>query len=196
MTKILLSGNEYSVSPKAKSFLSSYVARVQKYVELKNIGIEYAQDIEMRIAERLEQLTSEATEGNAIQIVNELGEPEDIFSDIEKNKTHTTAADILKDQLKTPLYRDSSRGILFGVAAGLGNRWEIDPLYIRLVFLASSFVYGIGIWAYVILAVLMKNRPSETSGSQKNKNPEPTANSPKIELSEISSNVQSIFQGV
>lgn len=160
MSSIHLSGKEYPVSTGAKSFLASYLERVKKYVENRKIGIEYAQDIEMRLAERLGVLGHEASEKDAVKIVNELGEPEDIFADVSKKETFGSTAETIRTELRNPLHRDSSKGILFGVAAGLGDRWGIDPLYIRLAFLALFFFYGTGVFLYIALAILMKNQPS------------------------------------
>jgi phage shock protein PspC (stress-responsive transcriptional regulator) len=61
--------------------------------------------------------------------------------------------------LGAPLVRDGKNGILFGVAAGIGKRWDIDPIYVRLAFLVGSFFY-VGFFAYVALIFLMEKDPS------------------------------------
>lgn len=60
--------------------------------------------------------------------------------------------------MKTPLYRDSSKGMIFGVCAGLGEKFDVDPFFIRLLFVFLFFFYGTGVLAYLALAVLMKDR--------------------------------------
>lgn len=60
--------------------------------------------------------------------------------------------------MKTPLYRDSSKGMIFGVCAGLGEKFDVDPFFIRLLFVFFFFFYGTGVLAYLALAVLMKDR--------------------------------------
>ncbi|MFZ3233718.1 MAG: PspC domain-containing protein [Patescibacteria group bacterium] len=64
----------------------------------------------------------------------------------------------MKENIKSPLYRDSSKGIIFGVCAGLGDKFEIDPFFIRLLFVFLFFFYGTGVLAYLVLALLMKDK--------------------------------------
>lgn len=57
--------------------------------------------------------------------------------------------------LKTPnIYRAvrSKNGIIAGVCQGLGERNEIDPMFLRLGFLVSFFFFGTGLLLYIILA--------------------------------------------
>lgn len=115
MPSIAFSGKEYPVSERADPFLKSYVLRVRRYVETNGLGDEYAKDIEDRIAEKLASLGAEASETDAIKIVNELGEPEDIFLGVPKKErgTFDSVAGSVRSNLKSPLYRDSSKGIIF-----------------------------------------------------------------------------------
>lgn len=46
---------------------------------------------------------------------------------------------------------------LSGVAAGLAEYLDLDPVLVRVLFLASLFVGGSGLLAYVVLAILMPN---------------------------------------
>lgn len=64
----------------------------------------------------------------------------------------------MRSNLKSPLYRDSSKGILFGVCAGLGEKFDVDPFFIRLLFVFLFFFYGTGVFAYLVLAILMKDK--------------------------------------
>src|SRR5262245_17666805 len=59
------------------------------------------------------------------------------------------------------LRRDPERGIIGGVAAGIARRVGIDPILIRVGFVAMTFVGGIGLVAYVLGWALM---PAEGSG--------------------------------
>lgn len=72
MASILLSGKEYPLPENAAAFLKSYLERVRRYVELHSLGAEYAQDIENRIAEKLDPLGSGISEKDAVKIVNDL----------------------------------------------------------------------------------------------------------------------------
>lgn len=53
------------------------------------------------------------------------------------------------------LYRNRSRRILGGVAAGIGDYVGLDPVVIRLLFVVLSLINGIGIIIYVTLWLLL-----------------------------------------
>jgi signal transduction histidine kinase len=59
------------------------------------------------------------------------------------------------------LRRDPTRGVLAGVAAGLANRIGIDPLIVRVGFIAASAAGGFGLVVYVVLWLLMPGEGSE-----------------------------------
>jgi phage shock protein PspC (stress-responsive transcriptional regulator) len=53
------------------------------------------------------------------------------------------------------LMRSTSDRMLFGVAAGLANYFNVDPILIRLLFIILTVTQGYGLLIYVILALLM-----------------------------------------
>ena len=60
------------------------------------------------------------------------------------------------------LYRSKRDRLLFGVCGGLGEYFNIDPVIIRVIFIIAIFFGGLGILAYIILAIVV---PSENSVS-------------------------------
>ena len=54
--------------------------------------------------------------------------------------------------------RDSYNGILGGVCEGLGKYFSIDPVIIRLMFIATSLMLGGGILTYVIAWIIIPDR--------------------------------------
>jgi len=54
-----------------------------------------------------------------------------------------------------PFQRDTRRGIIGGVAAGLASYFDVDPLLVRLGFVFLTFLNGLGILFYVICWVLV-----------------------------------------
>lgn len=59
------------------------------------------------------------------------------------------------------LYRSRKDRVIFGVCGGLGKYFSIDPLIIRLVFLALLFGGGAGLIIYLLAALLIPSDPSE-----------------------------------
>ncbi|KHL26401.1 recombinase RecF [Croceibacterium mercuriale] len=52
---------------------------------------------------------------------------------------------------------DKANGKLMGVCAGLANRFEVDPLWIRLLFVIGTLVgFGSFILIYLAIALLVK----------------------------------------
>lgn len=53
------------------------------------------------------------------------------------------------------LYRSSDERILAGVAGGIGRYFNVDPLFIRLIFVLLALVQGLGILLYVIFIFII-----------------------------------------
>ena len=52
--------------------------------------------------------------------------------------------------------KDMSRSVMFGVCAGMAKQMGIDPLWIRLGFILAFIHLGLGLFIYIILALLME----------------------------------------
>lgn len=55
------------------------------------------------------------------------------------------------------LYKGEKK--IFGVCSGLGEYFEIDPTVVRLIFLGALLLFGTGVLLYIILAVIMPDKP-------------------------------------
>jgi len=53
------------------------------------------------------------------------------------------------------LRRDPARGVLGGVCAGLAREFGVDPLVVRVAFVAVAFAGGLGVALYVLAWVLL-----------------------------------------
>jgi phage shock protein C len=58
------------------------------------------------------------------------------------------------------LYRSNKERMIAGVCGGLAQYFNLDPVIVRLAFVLSIFLGGLGIIAYIILAIVV---PSERS---------------------------------
>jgi phage shock protein C len=54
-----------------------------------------------------------------------------------------------------PFRRDTQHAVLGGVAAGLGDYFEVDPLLVRLGFVFLVFANGLGLLFYVVCWLLV-----------------------------------------
>ncbi len=63
--------------------------------------------------------------------------------------------------------RKSSRDrVLFGVAGGLAEHFDVDSTLVRLVFILTIFAGGLGVITYLALALLMPQPESTSSRPQ------------------------------
>lgn len=60
------------------------------------------------------------------------------------------------------LFRSRTDRMIWGVCGGLAAYFDIDPVIVRLLFVLSIFLSGLGILAYIILAIVV---PLETSAA-------------------------------
>jgi phage shock protein C len=61
------------------------------------------------------------------------------------------------------LYRSSKDRMLFGVCGGLGQYFNIDPVIVRVIFVITIFFGGLGIIAYIIMAIVVPNENSKAA---------------------------------
>ena len=57
------------------------------------------------------------------------------------------------------LYRSVADRKLAGVCVGLGEYFDLDPVFFRLMFLFSVFFGGLGAIAYVLMWIMVPERP-------------------------------------
>ena len=53
------------------------------------------------------------------------------------------------------LYRSKKKRVIAGVCGGLGEYLGVDPVIIRVVWIALALAYGAGILAYIIAWILI-----------------------------------------
>ena len=62
------------------------------------------------------------------------------------------------------LYRSRENAMLAGVCGGIGEYFDIDPTLVRLAWVVLGFCGGVSIWAYIISAVIIPQRPQYIEG--------------------------------
>ena len=60
--------------------------------------------------------------------------------------------------MKKRLYRKPKEGILFGVCAGIGDYFNIDPVIIRIIWMLTLIWYGTGMIAYILGCFLIASK--------------------------------------
>ncbi len=65
--------------------------------------------------------------------------------------------------MEKKLYRSRDDRIIFGVCGGLANYFDIDPVIVRIVAVLLVFASGVGILAYIILAIIIPLESSQVT---------------------------------
>lgn len=57
------------------------------------------------------------------------------------------------------LYRSNQNSVIGGVAGGIGEYFNIDPVIIRVLFFVTVFSGGIGVLIYLVMWVIVPSQP-------------------------------------
>ena len=170
---INISGIIFHIEEDGYETLKKYLDSINRYFSTFEDSSEILADIESRIAEiflsklneEKQVITSEdvsvlmATMGsvNDFRAVEEPAEAETAsFSGTTTSGGETfTAGAAATYVAPKQLFRDQKRKILGGVCAGLGNYFNVDPLWIRLLFAALLFAYGLTAVVYIIMWIIV-----------------------------------------
>jgi phage shock protein PspC (stress-responsive transcriptional regulator) len=151
--KINISGTIFHLDEDAYDKLKIYLDKIHHYFEKKTGGSEIIKDIELRIAELFQlKLTGNKqviTLEDVKEVIQQLGEPED-FSEEDEDERKTKREEPVKK-----LYRDPDNSVLGGVASGIGNYINIDPVWIRLLFILLMLAYGVIGIIYILLWLII-----------------------------------------
>lgn len=167
---INISGIIFHIEEDGYENLKKYLDSINRYFSTFEDSSEILADIESRIAEIfLSKLNAEKqviTAEDVTSLIATMGSVSD-FRAVEdsEGKETTTGSGTSSEAFDTgskstyvppkQLYRDQKRKILGGVCAGLGNYFNVDPLWIRLLFAALLFVYGITALIYIVMWIIV-----------------------------------------
>jgi phage shock protein PspC (stress-responsive transcriptional regulator) len=161
--KTILNSQSFELSDTSSTFLTKYLERMKQFIVKNNIEIEVYEDIEERVAEIFSEEQNESiTDKVVINIVNEIWEPDEIFSELIENspkekKEKSDFKDFFSNKSKE-FTRDSKKGIFFWVCYGIAQKYNLDPLLIRLFFIFWAFLGWMTILLYLVLILLLPNR--------------------------------------
>jgi phage shock protein PspC (stress-responsive transcriptional regulator) len=161
--KINLNQRLFDLDADAYEKLKQYLDSLRNiFQKTPNEADEILQDIEQRIAEILEEKLKSSKQVVTLSDIDEvilmMGTAEDFARDAEMNNDNEDYQQSSKsrsnaefDRQHRRLYRDIENNIIGGVCSGLASYFNIDPVWIRLAFIALLFFEGLGFIAYIIL---------------------------------------------
>ena len=149
---INLGGMIFHVDEDAFNKLENYMSVIKQQFEGTTGGHEIINDIETRIAELFKERTTEAKEVVTIEdvdaVIEIMGEPEDYMDEDTRQAQEYSAAKSATRNRR--VFRDPDNRVIGGVSSGLAAYFNIDPLWLRLLFLILFFA-GPGFLIYIIL---------------------------------------------
>jgi phage shock protein PspC (stress-responsive transcriptional regulator) len=153
---INISGIFFHIDEKAYEILNDYLETLKQHFASTESGDEILQDIETRISEILQSKLDEKKqvilEEDVAEVIAILGKPKDIS---DNSGSETSKNEQTFHGRKRRLYRDGDDKVFGGVCSGLGYYFDLDPLWFRLAFLISLFVFGSSILIYLILWIII-----------------------------------------
>ncbi|NQY11038.1 MAG: PspC domain-containing protein [Flavobacteriales bacterium] len=156
---INLSGIVFTLDEDAYESLQIYLNSIRKGFSNSEGCDEILADIEARIAELFKEMLEGATQVISMkeldQVIEVMGKVEDFIDDdseeTENSQEHTNEEQGEK-QAYSRLYRDGEKRILAGICSGLSYRLQIDPIWLRILFVVFA---GFFIPVYVILWIVI-----------------------------------------
>ncbi|QSE96027.1 PspC domain-containing protein [Fulvivirga lutea] len=140
---INISGIIFHIEEDAFDQLKDYLDSINRYFSSFNDSQEIISDIEGRIAEiflsKLNDDKQVITLEDVESLKSTMGSIKD-FQSIEEDFAEETAEDqhsggrSFEDNTSKKLYRDEKRKLLAGLCAGIAHYFNVDPLWVRLLF--------------------------------------------------------------
>lgn len=156
---INISGIIFHIDEFAFEKLKGYLNTIRSYFKDSEGREEIMTDIESRIAEIFTSRINNAKQVVLMEDVDHMiaimGNPE-VFknedgSESQQQYQETTSRNYTESGRRKRIFRDPDDKVLGGVCSGVGNYFDIDPIWIRLAFAASFFYFGSGFLFYIIL---------------------------------------------
>ena len=158
---INIAGLFFHIDEDAYDKLSNYLQAIKNSLNTDGKE-EIINDIESRIAEifseKINPKTGVINMLDVDNIIKVMGQPEDYRLDDEHESQNQTEQNSTNENyVKRPrkLFRDGEKRVLGGVLSGLSNYFNIDVVWIRILFILLIFVYGSSIIIYPILWIII-----------------------------------------
>ena len=147
---INLAGIIFHLDEVAFEKFKTYLSNVKTALGEEESGEEIIADIEARIAEifnlRMKENGSQVVDLSDVEfIIETLGQPEAFVDESENEEPMSSSKKTRR------FFRNPDEKLIGGVCSGIGAYFDIDPVWIRVLFLILLFFTGIGFITYVIL---------------------------------------------
>lgn len=165
--QINLSGRLISIEEDAYLVLRDYINSLERLFSGETGKDEILQDIENRMAElfsiRLQNGAPSIDRDDVRKVIDTLGHAEALGGGETARPNSSTWNPYLpvpyeqqgKSEVRRRLYRDVQNRQVGGVCSGLGHYFDIDPVIIRVIWVALLLIAGVGGLAYLIAWIVI-----------------------------------------
>src|SRR6188768_870180 len=155
-----LGGTVFHIDDNAYESLIKYLNAIKSHFSAEQGRDEIMQDIESRIGEMFRDRMKEGREVITLNDVNEvttiMGKPEEFAGEEEKSAPlHDAGTSVPVGRLKKRFFRDPDEKFVGGVCSGIAAYFNIDPVWVRLIFACALVFYGTGFWIYILLWIII-----------------------------------------
>ena len=163
---INISGIIFHIEEDAYEELKAYLDSINAYFSTFDDNQEIIADIESRMAEiflsKLNEDKQVITQEDVKSLIATMGSIRD-FQAVEEpllDEEPRVEEEQAPGDGPKRLFRDQKRKIIGGVCAGIAHYFNVDPLWIRLVFLLLLIGYGIIFIVYIIMWIVFPGNES------------------------------------
>ena len=154
---INICGIIFHIDDDAYDKLNYYLRSIKGHFTDAEGSDEIIADIEQRIAEMLQEKTSDNKQVITIDDINDvisvMGEPYEIGGEDDEPVDKGSSGFSYRPHKR--LYRDPDNKLLGGVCSGIGSYFNSDPLWFRLAFIIAIFLGFSGVIVYLILWIVI-----------------------------------------
>ena len=163
MKKVLnigIGGRSFVINEDAYYRLDAYLESFKKRIQMGHQTKEVMDDLEMRIAELLEESMQSKQEVVTLEMVNrivsQLGMPDGSEEENNSSDSYSSGSgNYYIPPTMRKLYRDTDNNVLGGVCSGLAVYFNIEIMLVRLCFVVAFLAGSVGFWVYVILWIIV-----------------------------------------
>ncbi len=170
----------FQIDETAYDSLKKYLSEIKNHLGNTSSSAEVYQDVENRIAELFQHKIADGAQAilpkDVAEVIELMGQPEQFKEFAEENKSQQNNDDNNQNQppyysTTNPfrrIYRNPDDKVLAGVCSGLAAYFGIDPIIMRLVFVALFFVGGSAFLIYLVcwIAIPLANTSAEKMAMQ------------------------------
>jgi len=152
-----IGGIVFHIDENAYEKFKKYLESIRSHFTQSEGRDEIMQDIESRIAEMFQEKIKDSkhviTLEDVDQVTTQMGKPEQFGDEDEQaaegheTDTHFT--------VKRRMFRNPDDKLLGGVCSGIANYFDIDTVWVRLLFVIPLLAWGSGIFLYILLWIIL-----------------------------------------